>query len=90
MVNIPHNCTDAELSEWAEACGDRVKSVRIIRDTVSGASPCFAYVELAGETAIQGAVQALNGRKMRERIVMVSEARGRAAEAHGVSPQTAA
>jgi RNA recognition motif-containing protein len=75
MVNVPHNCSDEELTDWVRSSGIEVKGVRVIRDLVSGASPSFAYVEITERTPIAVAVQTLNGHNIRERVIMVSEAR---------------
>jgi RNA recognition motif-containing protein len=77
MVNVPHNCSDQELSEWVQSSGIEVKRVRLIRDLVAGVSPSFAYVEIQGEIPVADAVQKLNGHYIRERPIAVSEARGR-------------
>jgi RNA recognition motif-containing protein len=90
MVNIPYNCTEAELSDWTQSSGVRVESIHMIRDMVAGVSPCFAYVELADEAPVESVVRALNGRTIRDRVIMVSEARRRAAGAYGFAPGTAA
>ena len=82
MVNVPHNCSDQELTDWVQSSGIEVKKVRVIRDLVSGASPSFAYVEIADKVSVADAVQKLNGHSIRERVIMVSEVRkGRAAAA---------
>ena len=75
MVNVPHNCGDDELVQWVQASGIEVKRVRLIRDLVSGASPSFAYVDITEKMPVADAVQKLNGHNIRERVVMVSEAR---------------
>ena len=75
MVNVPHNCSDEELTQWVQSSGIEVQRVRLIRDLVSGASPSFAYVEINEKMPVADAVQKLNGHHMRERIVIVSEAR---------------
>ena len=75
MANVPHNCTDQELSEWVESSGVEVKQVRLIRDLVAGVSPSFAYVEIATRMPVADAVQKLNGHHIRERSIIVSEAR---------------
>ena len=75
MVNVPHNCSDEELTQWVESSGVEVEHVRQIRDLVSGASPSFAYVDITENMPIADAVQKLNGLHIRERTVMVSEAR---------------
>ena len=80
MVNVPHNCSDEELTAWVQSSGIEVKQVRVIRDLVSGASPSFAYVDIAERIPIADAVEKLNGHNIRERVIMVSEARkGRSA-----------
>ena len=80
MVNVPHNCSDEELTAWVRSSGIEVKQVRVIRDLVSGASPSFAYVDIAERIPIADAVEKLNGHNIRERVIMVSEARkGRSA-----------
>lgn len=75
MVNVPHNCNETELSDWVNASGISVKSVRMIRDTVAGVSPSFAYVDIAESEGTKDAVARLNGQCIRERVIMVSEAR---------------
>jgi hypothetical protein len=73
MVNVPHDCTDHELTEWVQSSGFGVRSVRVIRDMVAGVSPAFAYVDIE-ETSVNAAVQTLNGRNIRERVILVSKA----------------
>jgi hypothetical protein len=77
MVNVPHNCDESELCDWVESSGSRVKSVRLIRDIVSGASPSFAYVQLdeeLDEEDVMVTVGKLNGQTMRGRAIIVKEA----------------
>ena len=75
MVNVPHNCSDDELTAWVQSSGIEVTRVRVIRDLVSGASPSFAYVDIEERVAVADAVEILNGHNIRERVIMVSEAR---------------
>ena len=75
MVNVPHNCTGDELSEWVQSSGIGVKQVRLIRDLVAGVSPSFAYVEIEEKIPVADAVQKLNGSSIRERKIIVCEAR---------------
>ncbi len=77
MVNVPYNCSDEELTWWVESSGIEVKHVRVIRDTVSGASPSFAYVDITEKIPVADAVGKLNGHNIRERTIVVSEARRR-------------
>ena len=75
MVNVPHNCSDNELTNWVQSSGIEVKKVRLIRDLVAGVSPSFAYVEISEKVPVADAVRKLNGHNIRERVIMVSEAR---------------
>src|SRR5258708_3054865 len=75
MVNVPHNCNDTELTEWVESSGIAVRQVRLIRDLVAGVSPSFAYVDIEEKVPVAEAVEKLNGRHIRERVILVSEAR---------------
>jgi RNA recognition motif-containing protein len=82
MVNVPYNCSDEELSRWVSSSGVPVKAVRMIRDTIAGVSPSFAYVDIQETVGLADAVTKLNGQCIRERVIMVSEARpGRTASA---------
>ncbi len=74
FVNVPYNCSDHELREWIESRGIETRSIRIIHDLVSGVSPAFAYALLKSEVEIARAVSELNGQKMRNQIVTVSQA----------------
>jgi RNA recognition motif-containing protein len=77
MVNIPYNCTESELQAWVESRGIGVKSVRLVQDLVAGVSPGFAYVEMPTGSVLKDAIATLNGRSMRDRVILVSEARRR-------------
>ena len=75
MVNVPHNCSDNELTNWVQSSGIEVKKVRLIKDLVAGVSPSFAYVEISEKVPVADAVRKLNGHNIRERVIVVSEAR---------------
>jgi RNA recognition motif-containing protein len=79
LMNVPYNCSDAELTNWVESTGIAVKKVRVIRDLVAGVSPSFAYVEITEKVPLTDAIQKLNGRHIRERTIAVSKARQGAA-----------
>ena len=74
FVNIPYNCSDRELQDWVESRGIETRSIRIVRDLVAGVSPAFGYVELKDDGRIQEAVTVLNGKKMRNQVILVKEA----------------
>jgi RNA recognition motif-containing protein len=48
---------------------------------VAGVSPSFAYVDIEEIVPVADAVQKLNGQNIRERTIIVSEARIRASAA---------
>jgi RNA recognition motif-containing protein len=75
MMNVPHDCTDSELSQWVESFGFDVRSVRMVRDVVAGVSPSFAYVEITHDLDIPDAISKINGNSIRNRIILVSQAR---------------
>ena len=74
FVNIPYNCSDAELQEWVESRGIKTRSIRIVRDLVAGVSPAFGYVELKDDRQTQEAILSLNGKKLRNQTILVREA----------------
>ncbi len=75
LMNVPHNCSDNELTDWVESSGVKVNKVRLIKDLVAGVSPSFAYVEIAEKVPVADAIEKLNGHNIRERVIVVSEAR---------------
>lgn len=76
MMNVPYNCTESELTGWVQsALGVKVNSVRLIRDLVAGVSPAFAYVDIGNQIGIADAVDKLNGQVIRDRVILVSQAR---------------
>jgi RNA recognition motif-containing protein len=77
LTNLPYNCSERELQEWVESREIATRSIHIVRDLVAGVSPAFGYVELNDDNAIKEAVVTLNGKKMRNQIILVKEALGR-------------
>lgn len=75
MMNVPYNCTESELTDWVQSSGIKVKSVRLIQDLVAGVSPAFAYVDIGEQPGIADAVDKLNGQIIRDRVILVSQAR---------------
>jgi len=75
LVNVPYNCSDAELTQWVESSGITVKKIRVIRDLVAGVSPSFAYVDIEEKITVADAVRKLNGRHIREWTILVTQAR---------------
>ncbi len=73
FVNVPYNCSDREFREWIESRGVETESIRIIRDLVAGVSPAFAYAALKDASRLNEAVTVLNGKKMRNQTIGVTE-----------------
>ena len=70
LTNLPHDCSDPELREWAETRGIEVRSTRIILDLETGVAPAFGYVEIGDATLVKAGAAILNGRKLRTNTVM--------------------
>ena len=74
--NVSREVTEEELRQEFAAFG-QVTTVSIIKDRVSGQSRGFAFVEMASKEESQQAITALNGKKLRDRQITVTEARPR-------------
>jgi glycogen phosphorylase len=73
MSNIPCDCQEVELRQWVESHGFKVESIRVIQDSVTGASPAFGYIAIREGRLKTDAVQTLNGQKLRGRVLQVQE-----------------
>ena len=72
--NLPHEVTEDEIKQEFAAFGE-VSSIAIIKDKYTGQSRGFAFVEMPAKSEAISAIAALNGKKMGERTMDVSEAR---------------
>jgi hypothetical protein len=70
LTNLPHDCSEFELRDWAESRGIQVKSIRIILDLETGAAPAFGYVEIGDAALLKSGAGVLNGRKLRNNTVI--------------------
>jgi RNA recognition motif-containing protein len=61
LINRLYNVSDREIREWIESRGIGTKSIRVVRDLVTGASPSFGHVELKSSTALKEAIFLLDG-----------------------------
>lgn len=75
MGNIPYNATDDQLKKMFEEVG-KVESAQIVMDRMSGRSRGFGFVEMADADA-KKAIEALNGKELEGRQLVVNEARPR-------------
>src|SRR5262249_9217808 len=73
--NLPETITEHDLQAWLEERGFAVESVQVIRDLDTGGSRGFAFVELPMVVNASEAVESLNGQRIDEHNVRVSEAR---------------
>ena len=68
--------TEEELRQEFEAFG-KVDSVDIITDKISGRPKGFGFVEMASKSEAEAAITSLNGKTLKERTIVVNEARPR-------------
>jgi cold-inducible RNA-binding protein len=74
--NLPYEVTEEELQQEFQTFGD-VTSVSIITDKFSGRPKGFAFVEMTSKPESEAAIEAMNGKVMGERTIVVNEARPR-------------
>ena len=72
--NLSYEVTESDLKEEFGAFGE-VTSVSIIKDTYSGQSKGFGFVEMPKLTEGQAAILKLNGKEIKGRTVTVNGAR---------------
>ncbi|MBI5244486.1 MAG: RNA-binding protein [Elusimicrobia bacterium] len=71
---LPYEFTSEQLREMFAACGS-VAAVQLIMDGDRPRSKGFGFVEMATEAEAQAAMAKLNGTKLGERELRISEAR---------------
>ncbi len=74
--NLPYSATEDEIRELFAQYGT-VESVRLITDRETGRARGFGFVDME-ESAVETAVNALNGKQFGGRTLRVNEARERA------------
>ena len=74
--NLPYEVTEEDLRQEFAAFGE-VTSVSVITDKYSGRPKGFAFVEMATKSEAEAAITGLNGKTLKERTIMVNEARPR-------------
>ena len=74
--NLSSEITEEELRQEFEASG-KVESVNIITDKISGRPKGFGFVEMASKSEAEAAITSLNGKTLKERTIVVNEARPR-------------
>ncbi len=74
--SLSFELSEAELKQAFEAFG-AVSSARIIMDRYSGRSKGFGFVEMGNDAEAKAAIAAMNGKDLKGRKIMVSEAKPR-------------
>jgi len=74
--NLPYDITEDELRQEFAAYGE-VESVNIITDRYSGRPRGFGFVEMPAVSEGQAAIDALNGKTLKDRTLNVNPARPR-------------
>ena len=74
--NLSYDVTEEDLKQEFLAYGE-VASVSIMTDKFSGRPKGFAFVEMDSKTEGEAAIEGLNGKTLKERTIVVNEARPR-------------
>lgn len=74
--NLSYETTESELNELFSTIGT-VESVKVITDPYSGMSKGFGFVEMSTREQGEMAIKELNGKTVRNRTIVVNEARPR-------------
>ena len=74
--NLAREVTEGNLLQAFKAFG-RVESIKIIKDKVSNEPKGFAFVEMSVEADARSAIDGLNGKEFKGRMLKVNEARPR-------------
>lgn len=72
--NLPYSINEEGLKELFAPYGE-VSSARIINDKFSGKSKGFGFVDMNDDSAAQEAIDALNGKEVDRRTIVVNQAR---------------
>jgi RNA recognition motif-containing protein len=74
--NLSYDTTEDELRQEFVAYGE-VTSVSMPSDKFSGRPKGFAFVEMGSKSEAEAAITGLNGKTLKERAIVVNEARPR-------------
>ena len=74
--NLSYEVTEEDLRQEFGAFGE-VTSANIITDKYSGRPKGFGFVEMATKSEAEAAITGLNGKTLKDRTVVVNEARPR-------------
>jgi RNA recognition motif-containing protein len=74
--NLSYSVTETELKQAFEEFGN-VASVNILEDKYTGRSRGFGFVEMPEESEAQSAIEGLDGKELKGRVIKVNKARPR-------------
>jgi RNA recognition motif-containing protein len=80
--NLSFSAQESEIREMFSEFGN-VSDVKIITDRETGRSRGFAFVEMSNDSEANAAMQAMNGKDVGGRALVVNEAREREARGGG-------
>lgn len=76
VSNLSYNVTDDDLQGFFTEYGE-VSSARVITDKFTGKSRGFGFVEMPNDEAARKAIAELDGGRVEDRTIKVTEARPR-------------
>jgi RNA recognition motif-containing protein len=76
--NLSLEATEEDLTQAFQAFG-KVTSATVIKDRLTGKSKGFGFVEMPDNVEAQAAINGLNGKELKGRMLSVNEARPRSA-----------
>jgi len=71
--NLSYEVTEEDLQKAFEGFG-QIESIKIIKDNYSGKSKGFGFVEMANNADAQSAINDLNNKELKGRILKVNAA----------------
>ncbi len=74
--NLSYEVTEEDLKEAFEVFGE-VETVKVIKDNYGGRSKGFGFVEMPAKAEAQSAIEGLNDKDLKGRMLKVNEARPR-------------
>ncbi len=73
--NLPYSANETDIQNFFSDAGVAVDSVTVMRDKFTGQARGFGFVEIGDDAAAARAVEALHGKDLLGRALVVNEAR---------------
>ena len=74
--NLSYEVTEEDLKQAFEVFGE-VETVRVLKDSYTGRSKGFGFVEMSNNSEAQSAIDSLNDKELKGRTLKVNAARPR-------------